>query len=265
MNCAKSKKLIQLYMDNELSPRESLEVQQHLEACAPCTTLLDYFIRQDDVLRTIAKATPSDNARLREGVRAALRDPHRSLPMISRRVWWRRPALWRAAAVVVVAVTAAFFFLRGSTPFNDKVYADAVRDHDHHCTLDVLSKFEKQNLVFSNRDKINQMVASYSTMKEVPDISAFGYGEPRAVICALDGKKTLHVVYQSESPSQQPLSIFIRLRDGEMVRDKLLELSRDQHRLASLSRNDTEMVVVAAPDEARTPHIASAIAAQFTK
>jgi hypothetical protein len=270
MNCVESKKLIQLYLDNELSARESLEVQHHLEACPSCTSLLEYFSKQDEALRTVVKAEANDNAKLREAVRTALRnrpatsaaDEPRAHPAASATVWWQRPALRRVAAVLVIGLAAAFFFLRGSTPFNEKVYADAVADHDHHCSLDMLNKFEIAGYVFSSREKIDNLTSSYSTMKHAPDITAFGYTEPRAVICALNGMKTLHIVYQN--PSQKPLSIFIRLRDAKMVNDDLLELNREGHKLASLSQKGTDLVIVAAPEETQASSIARAIASHFS-
>ena len=261
MNCVESKKVIQLYLDNELSARESLEVQHHLEECPSCTSLLDYFSKQDEVLRTAARAGASDNTKLRESVLTALRQQPAPSPNITPRAWWQRPVLRRVAAVLVVALVAAFFFLRGSTPFNEKVYADAVADHDHHCTMAVLNDFEKKGYVHSDLKKIGSMAASCSTMKKAPDISAFGYGEPRAVFCQLDGMKALHIVYQN--PAQPPLSVFIRLREGEMVPDRLLELDREGHKLASLSQKGTDLVIVAGPGETQTASIARAIAAHF--
>lgn len=290
MNCEEVKKVIQLYLDNELSARDSLEVQPHLEACSSCAALLAYFTRQDDALRAAARAETEEHSQLRAGILAAIQEAiENPTPTTSsttgsttssapspttspttsptankalrRPVWWQRPALRRIAALLVIAIAAGFFLLRGSSPFNEKVYADAVADHDHHCTLEILNKFEKAGYVFSRREEIDERVVAYSTLQHAPDLTAFGYDEPRAVICKLNGMKTLHIVYQSQS--QEPLSIFIRRRDGEMIKKELLELTRAEHKLVSMARNGTELVVVAALDEAQALGITKAIAAQF--
>ena len=261
MNCVEAKNLIQLYMDNELSARESLDVQHHIEGCASCMALLNYFIKQDEALREGAREVLGSNEQLRDKIITAVQNEPLLVPAPPARVWWQRPAWRRIAAGVIVVIGAALFFLRGSTPFNDKVYADAVADHDHHCTREVLDKFEEKKVVFSNREKVDSLTASFSTLKQVPDISAFGYVEPRAVICSLNGMKALHIIYQN--PTQKPLSIFLRLRDAEMVRNDLVDLKRDGHHLASLSQSGTDLVVVAALDEEQTSSIAKAIAKQF--
>src|SRR5687768_7055759 len=104
MNCVESKKVIQLYLDNELSARESLEVQHHLEECPSCTSLLDFFSKQDEALRSAARAEAGDNTKLRESLLTALRQQPAPSPDLTPPVWWQRPALRRIAAVLVVAL-----------------------------------------------------------------------------------------------------------------------------------------------------------------
>src|SRR5262245_40227187 len=121
MNCSEAKELIQLYLDEELSSRDTLDVQRHLESCPSCTTLLDYFARQDSMLKQFARAETLDNSQLRGKILQAINEEKR-LPEVSR---WRSfvstPVFRRVAAVLIFVAIIAFFVLRGSTPYiNEK-------------------------------------------------------------------------------------------------------------------------------------------------
>ncbi len=259
MNCSEARELIQLYIDNELDARNTLEAQQHLEACPSCGSLLAYFTRQDQMLKQLAGAEAHDHARLRENILGAIRQQSAVSPdrpdarrMNGLRSWLQRPAFRRIAAVFVIAIAAAFFLLRGG--INEKVYADVVADHAHHCTLDRLSR------AISDPAQIDKLCADYGRLEKVPDLSPYGFSDVRAKICMANKVKLLHLIYQNEE--QKPLSIFIRLRDTEMIADELVLLNRKGYEIASFSKAGVDWFVVS-PDEKQTSTMAETLSRNF--
>jgi hypothetical protein len=254
MNCLEAKELIQLYMDNELDPRNTLGVQHHLETCPSCQSLLNYFIKQDQSLQTFAKSQRQDNGNLREAILQAIHQEPVSPPAEAEaartsflKSWLQSPSFRRVAAILVVIMTIAFFLLRGG--INEKVYADGILDHEHHCTLDRLSKAK----AVSDPAQIDKLCAEYGRLDKVPDLSAFGFSNVRAKICPLDNIKFLHLIYQSDS--QKPLSIFFRLHDKELIGDDLLMLKKQGYEIASLSKAGIDWVVISMLDEQQTAAI----------
>jgi anti-sigma factor RsiW len=263
MNCSEVRELIQLYMDNELDARNTLAVQRHLEGCSVCAAQLDYFIKQDQALKQVATAETADNAEVRETIHARIRQESAAKPQPSAagsapwlRVLLRRPVLFRVAAALLIAVVAAFFLLRGSAPLiNDKVYAAAVEDHAHHCTLDMLEKLKGS---VRDLEQIDKLCAENGKFKKTPDLSGFGFANIRARYCGIKGVKVLHLVYQSET--EQPLSIFMCLHSIELIDGKLLTLKREGYEVASFMKSGVDVFVVSALDEAQTSAIAKTLA-----
>jgi hypothetical protein len=252
MNCSAAKELIQLYMDNELDARNTLEVQHHLEVCSGCQSLLDYFIKQDQTLQTFVKAQPQDNANLREAIRLAIHNEPAISPAeqnLTRRFalknWIQSAAFRRIAAVLIVVIVATFFLLRGG--INEKVYADVIKDHEYHCTLDKLTK------AVSDPVQIDKLCADYGKLEKTPDLSAYGFSNVRAKICAVNNVKLLHLVYQSET--QKQLSVFFRLHDTKLIGDDLVMLKRQGYEIASLSKAGVDWIILSSLDEQQTAAI----------
>ncbi len=260
MNCVDARELIQLYMDDELSSREALDVQHHIDSCSACASLLHYFTKQDEALRQFARSETSDYQLLREQIVKDIRNQSVAAP---KRTWWlplaQSPVLRRVAAVLVVALAIGFFFLRGGTPIiNPKVYADAIEDHADHCTLEKLDSYK---VTVRDPIKLDKLTTDYSKLAKLPDLSEFGYQDARAVICTINSKKALHLIFQH--PEQKPLSLFVRLHDQQMIADDLVTLAKGEYEVASLSKAGTDLVIVSYLDEAQTAAIAKAIAAQL--
>jgi anti-sigma factor RsiW len=259
MNCSEARELIQLYIDNELDARNTLKAQQHLKACTSCSSLLDYFARQDQTLKQFARAEAQEHARLREDILGAIRRQSAASPdkpEVTRRSglrsWLQRPAFRRIAAVLVIAIAAAFFLLRGGV--NEKVYADVVADHAHHCTLDRLSR------AVSDPVQIDKLCAEYGRLEKVPDLSPYGFSDVRAKICMVNKVKILHLIYQNEA--QKPLSIFIRLHDKEMIADELVMVKRQGYEIASYTKAGVDWFVIS-PDEKQTSAMAKTLSENF--
>ncbi len=257
MNCVDARELIQLYMDDELSSREALDVQHHIDSCSACASLLSYFTRQDETLRLYARSETSDYNGLREQIVKDIRNQSAATP---NRGWWlgltQSPVLRRVAAVLIVALVIGFFLLRGS--INPKVYADAVEDHSDHCTLD---KLDSYRVTVRDLNKLNELAVNNSKLAKMPDLSAFGYANPRAVMCTLNGKRLLHLVFQSDE--HKPLSVFMGLHDKKIIEDEMTTLTRGECNIASMSKDGTDLLVVSFLDESKTVTIAKAIAAQL--
>jgi anti-sigma factor RsiW len=72
MRCASSRHLLELHLDGELSPSESVEIQEHIENCASCDGLYRRLEqRQSDIRQRVTRhAAP---AHLQQSIQAALR------------------------------------------------------------------------------------------------------------------------------------------------------------------------------------------------
>jgi anti-sigma factor RsiW len=258
MNCVDARELIQLYMDDELSSREALDVQHHIDSCSACASLLHYFTRQDEALRLFAKTETPDYQQLREQI---IKDIMKQPAPAPNRSWWlglvQSPVFRRVAAVLVVAVVIGFFFLQSGTRVS-KAYVDAVEDHSDHCTLAVLDSYR---VTVRDPLELDKMTVRYSKLAKTPDLSAFGYGEARAVICTINSKKALHLIYQH--PEQKPVSLFIRLHDQKMIEDDLTTLTQGEYKVSSLSKAGTDLFVVSQQSDAQTAAFARAIAEQL--
>ena len=251
MNCGEVKDIIQLYMDSELEARDTFAVQRHLESCSSCSSLLNAFAQQDRALRQAARAEAGDNLALRESVLARIREQS---PDTAR--GWRSPAtLRRVAALSALAITATLLVLFGQTPAPDEVYAAVAADHFAHCTLDKLDNAIK------DRDTLNRLVAEYGKMGATPDLSAFGFRDPHAKICGVNGVKFLHLIFLDSNG--QGLSLFIRPHAPDLSVEQLTVLQRRDFSVASVSRSGTDLLVVSALDEEQTSKIAEAVAAQL--
>lgn len=254
MDCNEVRKIIQLYMDNELDARNTLEAQNHIESCSSCLNLLEAYSKQDQLLREAARDEAIDARRLQGNIRAAIRNKpskaHYHLPAPH--------TLRRVAAIAVIAIVGALLLLRGgSVPgLNDKVYAAAASDHADHCGFDKLTG------AITDNDEIERLVAEFSHLKKKPDLSAFGYTGSRARICPVTGASILHLIYYGSE--QKPLSVYTRLhRDQDQISDQLKVLPEEGYTVAAVSRSGVDVFVVSSLDDKQTARILKVVAAQL--
>jgi len=222
MYCDEVKGLIQLYLDDELDARSTLGVQGHVETCAVCLHLLNTFLKQDERLRQAARDEIRDSSRLRERVLALTTQK----PSWYQRApnWLKPPVIRRTAAVMVVLLVLAFLFFRGNLfPYVDRqVYASAATDHIRCVTGASRGKAVDMR-------ELNQFVARFGKMKAIPNLTAFGYGPPHAILCKIKGEPFLHLIF--EQPQGQPLSIYIRPRSSELIASSPRSLKHEEYRI----------------------------------
>jgi len=250
MNCGEVKKIIQLYLDDELSSRETLEAQNHLESCLSCSALLESFARQDELLRQAARSEESNGQALRSKILTAIGEQFvtNSAGRLPASKWNR--FILAAAAMIIIAIGLLWGI---SLPgLNDKVYAEAVQDHTHHCALDRLEQFN----AIKDRVELDRLCAQYGQLPQTPDLTGFGFSEPRAKVCALSGVRTLHLVYQSAGG--QPMSIFMRSHSPDLDED-MSSSSKDGFRVASVTHSGVDILIVANLDSEKLEDIAQSI------
>jgi len=254
MNCSEVKKTIQLYLDNELDARNTLEAQSHLESCFACSALLEAYSKQDHLLREFARAETANHQKVREDILAAIRNQ----PLRAQRPLFAPRLLRRVAAVAAIAALATLLLLRGgSLPgLDDKVYAAAVADHFDHCTLDKLT------MATTNSGEIDKMVAEYGHLKKSPDLSTYGYSGLRAKVCPVTGGKILHLVFQSSE--QPPLSVFMRPhRDNDQIDSHVHVKQESSCRVAGVSVSGVDVLVVTSLDDNQTAMILQTVVGQL--
>lgn len=252
MSCSEVKGLIQLYMDNELDARSTLDVQRHLESCSACTRLLDAYLGQDRKLKEHARSEPIDIRLVRENILAAIRrEP------AERRGGWRALALWKQVAVfaILVASAAGIALQGGWIPgLGGNVYAAVVADHVDHCSVNILMG------AITDIEELNRLAATYGRIDKAPDLSSFGYANPRGRTCKVNGIDFLHLVYYNEA--QQPVSLFLSPHSQDLILSENIAFRENGYGVASVSRSGVDFIVVSSLGEKETADIAKSVAAQ---
>jgi hypothetical protein len=210
------------------------------------------MLEQDRTLREAARAEVVDTTRLRQLIiEEVKRHPTVTLPAVRRATTWKRFASIAAILLVAIGIAVALLVFGARVP---KVYADAVSDHLDHCTLAVLKEDEKDPTVLKPAAK------EYCGVEVLPDISQYGFAEPRARECKLDEEVFMHLIYFN---GDQPLSVFVSTHSSKDIAAsmKLRELSG--YTIASVNTNGVDLVVLTTLDERRTRQISESIASQI--
>ncbi len=116
MNCRRARKELSPYLDQVLSQRERLELEQHLEDCASCTHILRQLERMHSLVQDMPmeKPRPAFYERLYHQLSQKEKAPREGLFRV-RYLWpaFPVPRLARLAATVVIllAVFVSTFFV----------------------------------------------------------------------------------------------------------------------------------------------------------
>lgn len=253
MGCSEVKDLIQLYLDDELDARDTLNVQRHLESCSACSHLLDGFMEQDRLLKEAARAAAIDSRSVRLKILSVIRNEAEQS-----RSRWVVPVAWRrVAAIVALAAVTGLLLLRGGflPGINENVYAAVASDHADHCSID------SRVGATTDRQELDRLSTTYGKLDRTPDLSAFGYEDPFGRTCKVSGTVFLHLVYHRSD--RQALSLFVRAHSSGLVADGLTDLQQAGYKMASLSKSGIDLLVVTSLDDEQTSAIAQTIAAQL--
>lgn len=112
MSCQKVGALLEAYVDGELTPDQTLEVEQHLAECGACTEEVRFELSLRRSLQRVVHVTPNPEAALRRRVMVALAEERGVVPQaswMSRTVrWphWRGVTAFAAAAVITLMWTS---------------------------------------------------------------------------------------------------------------------------------------------------------------
>ncbi|MBT9560735.1 MAG: zf-HC2 domain-containing protein [Myxococcales bacterium] len=115
MDCAAIRRYLDLLIDDELDPRDRLDADAHMDACAACRAL----VRREEELRQLLRSrldVPAAPARLRGAILAALDAEVQS----SRPSLWDRFIEFGAPALLTAAIATVIVW-----PFGAPVSADA--------------------------------------------------------------------------------------------------------------------------------------------
>jgi hypothetical protein len=251
MRCDEAKNLIQLYMDDELDPCNTLQVQRHLEDCSSCSHLLETFMLQDRLLREAARSETASGDHLRRRILDAIRDQRPKAGWLS---GWRR-----AAAVLILIGTGSLIALRIMLPANGTdVYAAAISDH-RFCS--------KRTDVTLTQKELDQLMGSLVHLKRAPDLSSLGYTALRGRSCKLycDVKKAeaqfLHLVFYGSG--REPLSIFLAQHPSKLVDGEVGILPKGDNNVALIPGPTFDMIVVSPLDQKQTWAVVQTITEQL--
>ena len=121
MNCHEIKKLIPIYLDEEIEAVDRQRVDDHLQTCADCRAEIRAIEKSWELLDTIKAIEPDPNYRLRfwQAVDARQARPVSILQRIQNLFWQQRwvPVAAAAAIVLLVSViTITSFFQKPQLP-----------------------------------------------------------------------------------------------------------------------------------------------------
>lgn len=122
--CQNVQRLLDAFIDNELSSSEAAVVQQHLEDCSQCASLLEDLLALKEALRELPqeKAPPQLRARVLESLEKESRGRVRT--RLGLRLW---PLGVGAAAAALVVL--ALFWRVGFLPLEKPMYSSMLADH----------------------------------------------------------------------------------------------------------------------------------------
>jgi anti-sigma factor RsiW len=254
MYCEEVKGLIQLYLDDELDSRSMLGVQQHLDSCNVCLYLFNSFIKQDQRIRQAAHEETIDSSRLRERILAVT--ARKATWYQHSRNWIALPVIRRTAAALAILLALSFLLLRGNIfPYFDRqIYAAAAFDH-----IQCISGASMGEII--KMDELAQFVARFGKMKAIPNLTAFGYGPPHAILCRIKEEKFLHLIFNH--PEGRPLSVYLRPHTSELISQGPTSLKLKEYGIFSTSLAGVDILIVSLLDEAGASLIAQAIAQQI--
>ena len=253
MSCSEVTELIQLYLDDELDARDTLNVQRHLESCSACSHVLDGFMEQDRLLKEAARAAATDSCSVRLKILSAIRRETQAS-----RSRWVVPVAWRrVAAIVALATVTGLLLLKGGflPGINENVYAAIASDHADHCSIG------SRVGATTDRQELDRLSATYGKLNSTPDLSAFGYVDPFGRTCKVSGTVFLHLVYHR--PDRQALSVFVRAHSSGLVADDLTNLQQAGYKMTSLSKSGIDLLVVTSLGDQEAAVIAQTIAAKL--
>ncbi|HKV41824.1 MAG TPA: zf-HC2 domain-containing protein [Blastocatellia bacterium] len=251
------KEVVQLYIDNELDARATLEAQQHLESCASCSRLLAVFLEHDRVLKEAAGAEKVDTDRLRANILSQIQTakPRTSLSLVPG--GWRNISMFaRVAAVIAAAIALAAAMLILMPRQGERVFASALADHEDHCS------FANTTMAKVEPDELAQLDLKYFGLSMTPDLSQFGYGSARGRECRLNGKWYLHLVYYKNE--EEPVSLFLSLGGSGLREGQLKSEGKPGYQMVRLLQSGVDLIVVSPLAAGPTASIAKAVAAEIS-
>lgn len=127
MACDEVEPMIGFLLDNELDPVQSLEVEQHLETCEACRTLLQEQGSLRDVLRRAAASIDTPYA-LRDRIRLSMQRERRSQVGLAR--------AWPAAVAAAILIS---FVWHGQSAQTLSALSQVSQAHARQIPMDVTS------------------------------------------------------------------------------------------------------------------------------
>jgi hypothetical protein len=101
------------------------------------------------------------------------------------------------------------------------------------------------------------LLARFSTRQTLPDLSAFGYHNPRARVCKMEAAEFLHVVYYHAT--EPPVSLFLRPHTPRLIAERMLTVPQENYRVASVTAAGTDFLLVTALTQEQTNALLHAI------
>jgi hypothetical protein len=112
-------------------------------------------------------------------------------------------------------------------------------------------------------DELEQFIAQFGRMKAIPNLTAFGYGPPHAILCRIKGEKFLRLVFNH--PEGRPLSLYLRPYNSEQSARSSISLELEEYGIFSTSLGGVDLFIVSLLDKARISLIAQAVAQQLDR
>lgn len=221
MTCGEARQFIFAFLDNELDSALSLEVQRHIEHCAPCAQEceIESAIRRKlgDQLRATGDVPAFEESALVESLRSPAAHPE------FRRKRPRRWSIGVAGAAAAASLLAATLYLanRDASPASASLAEVLVDDFDHF----VVGKKPLQ-IVSGDAEEVSRWLADRTALAVRVPVVDSGAGELRGGRqCRINGKPAAFAVYAIGDA----LASVVVIQDSDEALSRMKRIERDGH------------------------------------
>lgn len=181
MKCSKARKLINEYIDNNLSHQQNVSLKKHLDGCQKCQKILEDFQKITDSVKELEDLSPSDQAwfKIQARVKAEKQTARTTVPGFGENLksFFSPPRLryvFSAAFLVLLVVAITIFGLRywkpeeALTGIDQQQFAlTKLAEAEHHYQLAIKALW--QAVASQEKDFDPQLYAVFQKNLEIID------------------------------------------------------------------------------------------------
>ncbi len=247
--CQKTRELLGLYLDNELEPTPTRETAAHLDLCASCRREFETIRAQNELLSRSIKNSDSDTQALRARIETATVGREGARFSLWENVRNRSAAVILVSGLVIVLGALLYFYVFNGITRANALYGAAAENH-LACIADLSAPDWARSPTAIEELAAPVLYQNASLRSNIGN----NYRLMHARICLLNGRKFLHLIYETTDGSE--VSLFVARRGSSSaddsriasgVREIELTLASNVH-ISSMQKDNNLLIAVANED-----------------